>query len=224
MYKYILFDLDGTMFDTSEGILRSVQYALAGMGMPVPPPEQLRCFIGPPLVPCFAKFCGIDVAEAKRATAIYRERYAVTGVLEVKPYAGIEALLAALKNAGCVLAVATGKPAPYSPQILARFGFDRFFSAIATPEMDGRRSEKRELIGCVLEQLGVGKDEYDRVVMIGDRDLDVIGAHEVGIAAIGVRYGFAEPGEFEAANTDYIVDSVEELRALLLEEKSYEQR
>lgn len=218
MYKYILFDLDGTLFDTSEGILRSVQYALAGMGRPVLPPEELCCFIGPPLVPCFAQFCGIDETEARRATAIYRERYSVTGVHEVKPYDGIEAMLAALTDAGCVLAVATGKPAPYSPQILSRFGFDRYFSAISTPELDGRRSEKCELIGCVLEELGVGQDEYDRVLMIGDRDLDIIGAHEVGIAAVGVRYGFSVPGEFEAAGAEYIVDSVQELHALLLGE------
>lgn len=217
MYKYLLFDLDGTLFDTSEGVLRSVQYALGKMEVPVPEMEALRCFIGPPLVEIFSAFCGFSREEAERATAFYRERYAVTGVLEVKPYPGIVELFRALDAAGFVIAVATGKPAVYSGQILAAHGLERHVRALVTPELDGRRSEKREIIGCILDELGVNADERDRVVMVGDRKFDIIGAHEVGIDAIGVRYGFAPAGELEACGCTHLVDSVAELRRLLLE-------
>lgn len=220
MYRYLLFDLDGTLFDTSEGVLRSVQYALGKMGQPVPEVDALRCFIGPPLTDIFAEFCGFSREEAVRATAIYRERYSVTGVLEVTPYPGIPELLAELDAAGFVIAVATGKPAPFSPQILRNHGFDRYVKAIATPELDGTRSEKRELIGCVLDELGVDRADYNKVAMIGDRKFDITGAHEAGVTAIGVRYGFAPAGELEAHGADHIVDTVADLRRLLLEERA----
>ena len=219
MYKYLLFDLDGTLFDTSAGVLRSVQYALGKMGLPVPEADALRCFIGPPLVDSFAEFCGFSHDEALRATAFYRERYAVTGVLEVQPYDGIRELLADLNAAGVTLAVATGKPAVYSTQILANYGFDRYIKTIVTPELDGTRSEKRELIGCIFHELGVTPADYADAAMIGDRKFDVIGAHQVGITAIGVRYGFAPANELEQAGVDYLVDCVADLRCLLLEEE-----
>ena len=194
-----------------------MQYALGKMGQPAPEADALRCFIGPPLTDIFAEFCGFSREEAVRATAIYRERYAVTGVLEVTPYPGIPELLAELDAAGFTIAVATGKPAPFSPQILANHGFDRYVKAIATPELDGTRSEKCELITCVLEELGVDKADYAKAVMIGDRKFDITGAHEVGVTAIGVRYGFAPAGELEAHGADHIVDTVTDLRRLLLE-------
>jgi len=217
MYQYLLFDLDGTLFDTSEGVLRSVQYALGKMGEPVPEMEALRCFIGPPLVEIFSAFCGFSREEAERATAFYRERYAVTGVLEVKPYPGIVELFRELDVAGYVIAVATGKPAVYSRQILAAHGLEAHVRALVTPELDGRRSEKREIIGCILDELGVSADERDRVVMVGDRKFDIIGAHEAGVDAIGVSYGFAPEGELEACGCTHLVDSVDGLRRLLLE-------
>ncbi len=216
MYEYLLFDVDGTLFDTARGVTRSVQYALEKMGYPALPPETLRRFIGPPLVDGFMEYCGFSSEDAHRATAFYRERYSVKGMFEVEPYAGIEDLLRDLCRSGRTLAVATGKPLVYSGKILEKYGFDQYFSAIATPELDGRRGTKYELISCILEQLGIAREAYGRVVMIGDRHFDIVGAHEVGIAGIGVRYGFSEPGEFEAIGTEYIVDTVSELRRLLL--------
>lgn len=215
MYKYLLFDLDGTLCDTSCGVLRSVQYALGKMELPVPETDALRCFIGPPLVEIFAEFCGFSLEEAKRATAIYRERYSVQGVKEAEPYAGIPELLAELEAAGVTMAVATGKPAPYSPEILESHGLLRYFKTISTPEMDGRHSDKKELITIALEALGVTPAEYGQVAMIGDRHFDIIGAHEVGVTAIGVNYGFAPAGELESVGADIIADTVADLRAIL---------
>ena len=161
-------------------------------------------------------YCGFEVETARRATEFYRERYSTVGYLEAEPYPGMPELLADLKRAGRTMAVATGKPIVYAAKILARYGFDTFFSAIATPELDGTRETKFELISTVLGELGIGREEYAQVAMIGDRHFDIIGAHEVGVDGIGVRYGFSEPGEFEAINTEHIVDSVEALRNLLL--------
>lgn len=217
MYRYLLFDLDGTLFDTSDGVLRSVQYALGKMSRPVPEPDALRCFIGPPLVEIFSSFCGISRAEAEQATAFYRERYSVTGVLEVKPYPGIPELFAELDAAGFIIAVATGKPAVYSSQILANHGLDRYVRTLVTPELDGQRSDKREIITCILDALGVLPADYRQVVMVGDRKFDIIGAHEVGIDSIGVTYGFAPAGELEACRCTHLAASVTELRQLLLE-------
>jgi phosphoglycolate phosphatase len=220
MYQYLLFDLDGTLFDTSDGVLRSVQYALGKMGRPIPPLDDLRCFIGPPLVEIFSSFCDISRAEAEQATAFYRERYAVTGVLEVTPYPGIPELFAELDAAGFTIAVATGKPAVYSRQILANYGLDRYVRTLVTPELDGRRSEKCEIITCILDELGVSPADYGKVVMVGDRKFDIIGAHEVGIAALGVTYGFAPEGELTACGSDYLIDSVADLRRFFLEEQA----
>ena len=216
MYKYLLFDLDGTLFDTSCGVLRSVQYALGKMGLPVPEVEALRCFIGPPLTEIFAEYCGFSREEAKHATAIYRERYSVYGVKEADPYAGIPELLAELEAAGVTMAVATGKPAPYSPTILENNGLLRYFKTVSTPEMDGRHSSKRELITIALEAMGVTPAEYGQVAMIGDRYFDIVGAHEVGVTAIGVNYGFAPAGELEKVGANLIADTVTDLRTILL--------
>lgn len=215
MYKYLLFDLDGTLFDTSCGVLRSVQYALGKLSLPVPEAEALRCFIGPPLVEIFAEYCGFSLEEAKHATAVYRERYSVQGVKEAEPYAGIPDLLAKLEAAGVIMAVATGKPAPYSPEILENHGLLRYFKTVSTPEMDGRHSDKKELITIALEAMGVTPAEYSQVAMIGDRHFDIVGAHEVGVTAIGVNYGFAPAGELESVGADIIADTVADLRAIL---------
>ena len=215
MYQYLLFDLDGTLCDTSCGVLRSVQYALGKMNLPVPEADALRCFIGPPLVEIFGEYCGFSRDEAVRATAIYRERYSVTGVLEAEPYAGIPDLLAELSARGVIMGIATGKPAPYSPTILENHGLKKYFRTISTPELDGRHSDKRELITRALEAMGVKPADYAQVAMIGDRHFDIIGAH--GVTAIGVQYGFAPDGELETAGADYVVESVSALRRLLLE-------
>lgn len=217
-YQYLLFDLDGTLFNTSRGIMRSAAYALEKLGEPVLSETALRRFIGPPLVDAFMSECGFSLARAKEATAAYRERYSVKGLLEVEPYAGIPELLAALKAAGVTMAVATGKPALFSRQILENHGLWGYFSTMVTPEMDGRRSEKCEIITCILDELGIGKADYPRVAMIGDRCFDIEGAKQVGVASIGVRYGFAGEGELESLCPDHLVNSVAALSALLLGE------
>ena len=142
MYKVILFDLDGTLTESGEGITKSVQYALERIGKPEPDLEKLKVFIGPPLMEMFMQYAQIDEATAKQAVEIYRERYSVTGIFENAVYPGIENMLAQLEKKGYILAVASSKPEVYVRQILDHFGLTRYFTEIGGSELNGRRTNK----------------------------------------------------------------------------------
>ena len=210
--RTLLFDIDGTLIDSAPGILRSVQYSLEKMGRPVPEESALTCFIGPPLVDSYQKYSGMTEPEAHRATALYRERYNTIGVYEAEPYAGIPALLSDLKDAGYTLCVATSKPESLARRFLAIHGIAEPFEFICGA-VDGLREHKPEILAHLLPQLPAGGAD---TLMIGDRRYDIEGAKRFGRPSVGVRYGFSDPGELEAAGADRIVGSVEELRALLL--------
>jgi len=208
----LLFDIDGTLIDSAPGILRSIQYSLRKMGCPVPAAQALTCFIGPPLVDSYQRLCGMSEADAHRATALYRERYHAKGVHEAAPYDGIPALLAELQAAGFSLCVATSKPEPLAKRFLALHGLDSYFSVICGA-IGGVRTHKPEILAYLLPLLPEGGRG---AAMIGDRRYDIEGAKRLGLRSIGVRYGFADPGELEEAGADWIVDTVAVLRALLL--------
>ena len=146
MYKAILFDLDGTLTESGEGIMKSVQYALERIGKPEADLEKLKVFVGPPLMEMFMKYAQIDEETAKQAVEIYRERYSVTGIFENAIYPGIEDMLVQLKNKGYILAVASSKPEVYVRQILDHFGLTQYFTEIGGSEMDGRKTNKTEVI------------------------------------------------------------------------------
>ena len=212
--RFVLFDFDGTLFDTSEGILNGIGRALAGAGMPVHSREELYKFIGPPVVQALKEFCGMTEEEAQRAKKIYREYYAKEGVFLCRPIEGAEECLQALLAAGKRLAVATSKPEPFARSILRRFGFDRYFSAVAGSFPDETRSEKSEVIRAALAELEV--NDLSLAVMVGDRKYDVIGAKKAGLACIGLNTGFSEPGELEAAGAAAVVTGYRALQKLLL--------
>ena len=215
MYDTILFDLDGTLSDSAEGIINCVLYALEHMGYSAPR-EELVCFVGPPRKDIFMQKFGMDEEAALRAQAKYRERFSVQGILENSMYEGIDAMLAALRQAGKRLAVATSKPTEFSRRIIENYGISQYFDLILGSEFDGRRHSKAAVIRDVLSELGVEPGQKKSVVMIGDRDYDVKGAAECGIDCIGVYYGYAEPGELEAAGAVSTVRTVDELCSLLL--------
>jgi len=208
----LLFDVDGTLIDSAPGILRSVRYSLEKMGCEVPADNALTCFIGPPLVDSYQRYSGMTKADAHRATALYRERYNTVGVYEAAPYEGIPALLHDLKAAGYALCVATSKPEPLAGRFLSIHGIAEPFDFICGA-VDGVREHKPEILAHLLPQL---PDRGASAAMIGDRRYDIEGAGQFGLLSIGVRYGFADPGELESAKADWIVDSVDALRALLL--------
>ena len=209
MIQTILFDFDGTLFDTGEGILRSVQYALEGFGIHETDTARLRKFVGPPLFDSFTELYGMQPAQAQAATERYRERYQPIGVYECEIYSGIPELLKQLRAAGFRVAVATGKPTPLARTILQRFDMERLFGC----EYDGSRSTKAEVVAAVLSETHTPPEA---ALMVGDRKYDVTGAAACGVPCLGVYYGYAEPGELEAAGAVTTVQTVAELSERLL--------
>jgi len=208
-FDTVLFDLDGTLTRSEEGITNSARYALEKMGFPVPPEEDLRRFIGPPLYASFRDLCGMNDEQSKLAVSFYRERYVATGLYENSVYVGIRSILQRLKKAGVWLAVATGKPQGPTERILTHFGLAKFFNAVAGIEENDTTADKEQLIQRALPK------KYTNAVMVGDRRFDVEGAKAVGIGSIGVTYGYGSRDELEAAGANRIVTSVQELEALL---------
>lgn len=201
--KTVLFDLDGTLTDSGPGIINSVQYALKQYGMQVDDLSRLRCFIGPPLHKQFQEFCGFSEEESKRAVERYREYYSVTGLFENEVYGGIPELLSAIRKEGLKAAMATSKPEKYAKQIADHFGLTSYFDFIGGSMMDGERTKKAEVIEYVLESCHI-KDR-STVLMIGDREHDIIGAKETKIHSVGVLYGYGTLEELKKAGADYIV-------------------
>ncbi len=214
-YKYLLFDLDGTLVNTEEGIVNCVIHALSGMGITVSDKTVLRCFIGPPIYESFEKFCNIDKEEAKKAVAVYRERYKTLGVYECTAYEGIADTLKILKNKGYVLGVATSKPEVFANKILEKEKLSQYFDCVTGATLDGTRDAKTLVIKEALKRMNIKSDELDSVLMIGDRLHDIIGAKECGIDCMGVRYGFAKEGELTQYGANIIVDTTKEIAIML---------
>ena len=212
MKDYILFDFDGTVFDTAEGITKCVQYALNKMGIEAELSE-LMCFAGPPLVEMFAQKYGMSNEQAKMATELYRERYKPIGWKECKPFEGMHELMLKLKKEGKKLAIATSKPQHLAEQILDAYNMLDDFDIICGAEFDGTRSQKWEVIEYVLNKFGITADD---AVMVGDRKYDVIGAKRCGLDCVGVRFGYAEEGELEEHGAVYVAQDTEDLFEYLM--------
>jgi phosphoglycolate phosphatase len=220
MFQYILLDLDGTLTDPLEGITRCVQYALEAVGHPEPDNRRLIPFIGPPLRPQFAAWCGFDPEKDKDkvefCVAKYRERFAEKGWQENEVLPGIPELLGKLKQAGKTLAVATSKPTEFTEKILKHFGLYAYFDCVVGASMDGSRDTKYAVIEEVLRQLSVSEQEKKDAVMVGDRFHDIEGGKEAGLRTIGVTFGYGSREELTEHGADRLVDTVEELERVLL--------
>ncbi len=213
-YKYILFDLDGTLTDPAEGITKSVAHALRHYGIEPPPLEELFPFIGPPLADSFMEFYGFDKEKAAEAVWVYREYFMVTGKYENLVYDGIEELLKQLKADGRKLAVATSKPEVLATDILEHFGLAKYFDIIRGSMMDGTRVKKHEVIQAVLDEFQ--PQDMNEMIMVGDRKFDVEGAKEFGMDCIGVLFGYGSREELEEAGAKYIAEDVAALGKLLM--------
>lgn len=214
MKRVVLFDLDGTLTESGEGITKSVQYALEKMGRPEADLQKLRVFIGPPLPEQFMKYTGMSSEEAERAVFYYRERYTAVGIYENRPYPGIPEMLGTLQENGFLLAVASSKPEKFVIQILEYFHIKEYFAETAGAEMDGG-SRKADVIEKVLQRLG-RSEERDQVIMVGDKEHDVFGAREAGIPCVAVAYGYGTMEELEAAKPLKIVHTINQLQEYLL--------
>ena len=206
--KCVIFDLDGTLTQSEEGIWNCVRYAAEKMHRTEPDADTLRKFIGPPLLYSFREYMGMTEADAAEATRFYRERYVQVGLFENRVYPGIRRLLRMLKAQGCWIGVATGKPQEPSERILAHFGLDKFIDAVAGP-MGDHGAEKEDLIRRALPE------EYGEAWMVGDRRFDMEGARKVGIRGLGVGYGYGSEAELREAGCTAYAATVQDVIELL---------
>ncbi len=208
--KSVLFDLDGTLTDSGEGIINCVIPALKHFGLPVPSREALRVFVGPPLQDSFIQH-GVPADKAEEAVAVYRSRYIPIGMFENTPYPGIRELLEALTVSGHKLYIATSKPEGMSREILDHFDLSKYFTMICGASMDFSRNTKEAVIAYLLEQSG----ESENMVMVGDTKFDILGAKHHGIPAIGVSWGYGKVEDMVAAGAETIADTPRQLLELL---------
>ena len=210
MGKTILFDLDGTLTDSGEGIINCASLALSHFGLPIPDRQTMRVFVGPPLHDTFVKF-GVPDGKVEEAVAVYRSRYVTVGKFENTPYPGIPARLESLKAHGHKLLVATSKPETLSIEIMEHFDIAKYFDLICGASLDRSRSTKEDVIAYLLEHSGTAEN----MVMVGDTVFDVLGAAAHGIPTIGVSWGYGTVEDMKNAGASAIAYSTQELLELL---------
>lgn len=210
MKKTILFDLDGTLTDSGEGIINCAQMTLERFGLPVPSREELRVFVGPPLGDSFIRF-GVPADQAEEAIRIFRSRYVPIGKFENYPYPGIRELLEALISQGHSLYVATSKPEVTAVEVLNHFDLAKYFTMICGALLDKTRSSKSDVIAFLLKENG----RADNMVMVGDTAFDVEGAAAHGIPTIGVAWGYGEVEDILRAGAVSIAQTPQELLDML---------
>ena len=211
-YDYYLFDFDGTLADTGEGIRNSVAYSLQRLGRPALGREVLDRFIGPPLHDCYMEYCGMDDDGAELAIRTYRERYVDVGLYESQLYPGIAMLLRALHGAGAWVAIASAKPRFMLERLAAHYGIDRYLDAIVGIGQERHSADKRDLILQALPE----DAPCARACMVGDRRFDIEAAKALGLGAVGADYGYSLPGELAQAGADAVFDGVAAMAAHLL--------
>jgi phosphoglycolate phosphatase len=213
-YDFLLFDMDGMLVDTREGILKCAAHALSAFGIEVEDLSSLTKFVGPPLSYSFTEFYGLSPEAAKKAVAIYRERYSAKGQYECYVFDGVPEMLQALLKKGYRLCIATSKLESYAKAMLDRLGIGCYFEQVIGATPDEAISTKDEVIEASLVRMGI--TDRQRALMIGDRKHDVLGAKKCGLDSFGVYMGCAEESEHEAAGATYIANSIQSLQDALL--------
>ena len=219
MYKYIFFDLDGTLTQSEFGIMAAATKALNHFGIETPSQEILKKFIGPPLYVSFHDFYKLSEEDSQEAIKIYREYYVKEGVYQAPLYPGITEMLKELKNAGCTLMITTSKPETMAVTVAKNDGIFEYFDGIIGPALDEHDPNKAILIKRALKALGTddsNKDFLKNCLMIGDRFYDIEAACEIGIDSIGVLYGYGNEQELKEAGATYIVKNVQDISKICL--------
>jgi len=211
-YKSILFDLDGTITDSSEGIINSILYALDKMDVTVEDKTILKKFVGPPLMDSFKKYYGFTNDDAELGLKLFREYFAVKGIFENRLFDGMGNLLKDLYEAGYQLLLATSKPVHFANQVLEYFNIDKYFSYVSACPIDESNTTKIEIIRQAMEHTIT--ENKEEMVMVGDTSFDVNGAKICGIDSIGVLYG--TDSEDELKNATYMAKDINEIRNILL--------
>ncbi|MBQ7761228.1 MAG: HAD hydrolase-like protein [Clostridia bacterium] len=212
-YKIALFDLDGTLVDSSLGVTNSVKYALEKMGEKIP--ENLLRFIGPPLTVSFREFCGFDEEKTDLAIKLYREYYSQKGIYECVAYEGMTELLKELKDLGITTCLATSKPDIYATRVVEDKCFLPYLDFLSCASADEKTlSTKEQVIERALSFVGENKSE---IVMIGDRHFDINGAKCFGLDSIGVTFGFGSEKELTEAGASYIAHNPQDIKRIIMQ-------
>lgn len=212
-FKYILFDLDGTLTDPALGITNSVSFALKKFSIEAKRKELYK-FIGPPLIDSFMEYYGFDYQKAVKALEYYREYFSVKGIFENSIFDGVEEMLENLKKSGKKIILATSKPEKYAVQILEHFKINGYFDFVAGATMDEKRNQKDQVIEYAIKECGI--DNTDEAIMVGDRKYDISGAHQFDIKAVGVLFGYGSKEELLNADADFLAEDIKELSKILM--------
>jgi len=218
MYDVILFDLDGTLTDSKDGIIESIQHALSELGIRESNVDKLVSFIGVPLIESFRKHYSLDATQARRGIELYRKHYADVGIQTNAAYPGIPELLEELNAQGKRLIIATVKATVFAENVLKYLKLLDYFVSVVGGDLDTDGTSKTEIVRRALSQSKVTPKQ--KAVMVGDRKHDVIAAHSSGIDSIAVTYGYGSLEEIRNANPTYCARSVEELKELLMKSPS----
>lgn len=203
-YDYVIFDFDGTVVDTGEGIIKSLQYSFEQMGREIPDMSDLKKFIGPPIHYSYTHFYGVSEDEVGEYIRKYRERYKVKGIYECELYDGMKELLSELRSRGVKLGIASSKPEHLIYSVADYLKITDMFDAIVGVKIDdSNHSTKTGLVLDAMKKLGA-KDK-SRVLMVGDRCFDIDGASGAGVKSCGALWGYGNEEEFKAHNADFII-------------------
>ncbi len=218
MKDYIFFDLDGTLTDSRPGIFESLQEVFSHFGIKKTEKEMMQ-FLGPALWDSLPKYCGFSHEQCVEAVEIFRKSYAEKGIFNNKVYDGIVPLLEKLKSEKKHIVLATGKPEPQANVVLNHFDLRKYFDFVGGSSLDKTRCRKVQVIDYALKNCGLSEEDKGRIIMVGDRDNDINGAHENGIKVVAVLYGYGSKEESEQSGADYICESVKDLQEFLLNPK-----
>lgn len=214
LFKAVLFDFDGTIVDSKEGITKSIMYALEKYDIPVEDESKLEYFIGPPLYVSFYDMFGVEGELSDKLVEAYRERYAVKGIYENKIYDGILDILKELRANGVKVGIASAKPTVYVKKIIEYLEIDDLFDTVVGNELHTVISDKSHLVTKALENLNITENE--KCAMVGDRHYDISGALKAGVKAVGAVYGFGSEDELNDAGADFLAHDATELLNILL--------
>ncbi len=203
-YDAVLFDFDGTIADTGKGIFNGVYHVLASMGIDPPEPEKLRFFIGPPLYESFRVIFGFDEETCAAAVLKYREYYSAKGIFELTLYDGMEDLFCKLKAKNIKTGIASSKPEVFLLRIAESLGLSGLVDTVKGSDIDYTNSDKSAIIRRAMEAMSLPAGA--KVLMVGDRCFDIIGAKKAGVDSAGVLFGYGSRKEFEEAGADYIIE------------------
>ena len=219
-FRNVLFDLDGTLTDPAEGIVRCIQHSLTTLQIACPPTEELIQYIGPPLRELFISVCGFaDAVLIERAVAVFRERFSTVGLFENIPYSEVPSMLERLDSDSYRLFVATSKPQVFAERILEHFELADHFEEIHGNDLEGSLDDKSELLRELLMNRSLNPKE---TIMVGDRKYDVIAAKSNGLVSIGVTYGYGSSSELTAAGVDYLCHSPTEVVSVICSDSGLE--